>query len=408
MLEELRRRYSCRFYRLFPWQNAIEAEHLFFVVCDVMFLHTVKGVSFAQFSFLISFSLLFSIVIQYPLLKCIHAMGTCRSVRLGSLFFLLSALCFTFAPNYWVIMAGGIAKCIGFTFNLLGPALLKEKLVQDGRDNEYVAFQSDANNMACLLMMLSSLSCGFLFSHNPYFPMFGCIIFCALGVLLSFVITSCCGTVEEKQTDEKPQIIKRNKVFLGIPLLVSFGLLTAMTGIGLSYARINFQEALTLKIDLTQTLKLLGVVSFLVYLFRFLSNVLMSKFFSRLGRRLYLALQLVLAVSLAFQILPWVCRPTAPTLFLLPLGYLGMSFVRDPYVTAVQNESLLVEDPIKRQSNMVTLNFVKKVGALFLSTVFTLMLKETSISSVMVVMCTLAAVSLFLAASQFVIGRRNH
>ncbi|MBR2075680.1 MAG: hypothetical protein IJ977_10600, partial [Fibrobacter sp.] len=310
--------------------------------------------------------------------------------------------------NYWVIMAGGIAKCIGFTFNLLGAALLKEKLVQDGRDNEYVAFQSDANNMACLLMMLSSLLCGFLFSCNPYFPMFGCIIFCALGVLLSFMITSCCGTVEEKQTDEKPQIIKRNKVFLGIPLLVSFGLLTAMTGIGLSYARINFQEALTLKIDLTQTLKLLGVVSFLVYLFRFLSNVLMSKFFSRLGRRLYLALQLVLAVSLAFQILPWVCRPTAPTLFLLSLGYLGMSFVRDPYVTAVQNESLLVEDPIKRQSNMVTLNFVKKVGALFLSTVFTLMLKETSISSVMVAMCTLAAVSLFLAASQFVIGRRNH
>ena len=195
---------------------------------------------------------------------------------------------------------------------------------------------------------------------------------------------------------------------LGLPLLVSFGLLTAMTGIGLSYARINFQEALTLKIDLTQTLKLLGVVSFLVYLFRFLSNVLMSKFFSRLGRRLYLALQLVLAVSLAFQILPWVCRPTAPTLFLLSLGYLGMSFVRDPYVTAVQNESLLVEDPIKRQSNMVTLNFVKKVGALFLSTVFTLMLKGTSISSVMVAMCTLAAVSLFLAASQFVIGRRNH
>ena len=112
MLEELRRRYSCRFYRLFPWQNAIEAEHLFFVVCDVMFLHAVKGVSFAQFSFLISFSLLFSVIVQYPLLKCIHAVGTRRSVQLGSLFFLLSALCFTFAPNYWVIMAGGIAKCI--------------------------------------------------------------------------------------------------------------------------------------------------------------------------------------------------------------------------------------------------------------------------------------------------------
>lgn len=408
MLEKIRSRYSCRFYRLFPWQNAMEAEHLFFVVCDVMFLHAVKGVSFAQFSFLISFSLLFSVIVQYPLLKCIHAVGTRRSVQLGSLFFLLSALCFTFAPNYGVVIAGGIAKCIGFTFNLLGPALLKEKLVQDGRDNEYVAFQSDANNMACLLMMLSSLLCGFLFSCNPYFPMFGCIIFCALGVLLSFMITSCCGTVEEKQTDEKPQIIKRNKVFLGIPLLVSFGLLTAMTGIGLSYVRINFQEALTLKIDLDQTMKLLSVVSFLVYLVRFLSNALMSKLFSRFGPWLYLGMQLILVASLAFQVLPWVHRPTVPALFLLSMGYLGVSFVRDPYVTAIQNESLLVEDPIKRQSNMVVLNFVKKLGALLLSTAFTLMLEKTAISSVMVVMCALATVSLVLAGWRLVVGRRKH
>ena len=101
-------------------------------------------------------------------------------------------------------------------------------------------------------------------------------------------------------------------MFLGIPLLVSFGLLTAMTGIGLSYVRINFQEALTLKIDLDQTMKLLSVVSFLVYLVRFLSNALMSKLFSRFGPWLYLGMQLILVASLAFQVFPWVHRPTVP------------------------------------------------------------------------------------------------
>ena len=197
-------------------------------------------------------------------------------------------------------------------------------------------------------------------------------------------------------------------MFLGIPLLVSFGLLTAMTGIGLSYVRINFQEALTLKIDLDQTMKLLSVVSFLVYLVRFLSNALMSKLFSRFGPWLYLGMQLILVASLAFQVLPWVHRPTVPALFLLSMGYLGVSFVRDPYVTAIQNESLLVEDPIKRQSNMVVLNFVKKLGALLLSTVFTLMLEKTAISSVMMVMCALGTVSLVLAGWRLVVGRRKH
>ena len=251
----------------------MEAEHLFFVVCDVMFLHAVKGVSFAQFSFLISFSLLFSVIVQYPLLKCIHAVGTRRSVQLGSLFFLLSALCFTFAPNYGVVIAGGIAKCIGFTFNLLGPALLKEKLVQDGRDNEYVAFQSDANSATAVLMMITSLICGVLFVKNVFYPMAGCILLSFAGVIVSFQI-SC----DEQSSGEiiPAAVIKRDpgdkkyiRNSVSLLMFAAFAIFTGLSGTGLAYSRMNIQELLSVH-GSGYAITLLSIASTLVFLFRFL------------------------------------------------------------------------------------------------------------------------------------------
>ena len=398
MLKNLKDRYSCSFYRIYPWQNAIETEFLFFAVCDVMFLHSVKNISFAQISFLIFFSLLFSLIVQYPLLKCIHRMGNRNSVRAGSLFFLLSALCITFAPNYGIIVVGGILKCIGHTFNSLGAALLKEKLVQDGKGTEYVNFQSDANNAVCLLMMISSFACGFLYSLNPYYPMFGCITICALGVILSFLMTSCIEADGANVKSVPKSSEKQARSWGGIPILVSFAVMTAITGIGLSYARINFQEVLTLQYDGTEVMSQLGYVTFLVFLFRFLSNVLMSKFFVRFKRWICVGLQILLVVSLVLQILPWVYPPTMAILALMAIGYLVMVFVRDPYITAIQNDSLMTADKTKRQNNLILLNVSKKAGALLLSAVCTLILRETSILPVMTSMITFAVVSLILLA----------
>ena len=394
MLKNLGKRYNDSFYRIYPWQYAIETDFLFFAVCDVMFLHAVKNISFAQISFLFFFALLFSIVIQYPLLKCIHALGTRRSVRLGSLVFLASALCITFAPNYGIVVVGGILKAVGHTFNTLGTALLKQKLVHDNRGEEYVGFQSDANNVACLLMMASSFACGLLYAQNPYYPMFGCIGACAVGVVLSFAITMHKGFAESEGVVEQEK--KGGRTFLGIPLLVSFGIVTAITGMGLSYARINFQDVVSFRFDSAGTMEQLGFIMFLVFLFRMLSNILMAKFFARFWKWIFIGLHLLLVLALVMQILPWVYQPMTLMVVLVAIGYLMTAFVRDPYMTAVQNDSLLTADKDKQQENLIVLNVARKVGALLLSGGCTLMLREMSIMPVMVLMAAMAVLSFAL------------
>lgn len=49
------------------------------------------------------------------------------------------------------------------------------------------------------------------------------------------------------------------------------------------------------------------------------------------------------------------------------------AFVRDPFVTLIQNLSLNLENKARQQSMLIALNSAKKVGALVLSAVCTLL-----------------------------------
>ena len=183
---------------------------------------------------------------------------------------------------------------------------------------------------------------------------------------------------------------------MGIPLLVSFGIVTAITGMGLSYARINFQDVVSFRFDSAGTMEQLGFIMFLVFLFRMLSNILMAEFFARFKKWIFIGLHLLLVLALVMQILPWMRQPSTLMVVLVAIGYLMTAFVRDPYMTAVQNDSLLTADKDKQQENLIVLNAIRKVGALLLSGGCTLMLREMSIMPVMVLMAAMAALSFAL------------
>ena len=121
-----------RFYSEYLLYTALESELLFFVVCDAIFLTQVKKLTLEQISEITFLSLIFSLLVQYPLLKFVHRAGNSISLRLGSIVFLLSAICITFAPNYVTVLAGGFLKCIGNTLGAVGPAIMKKHLAGHG------------------------------------------------------------------------------------------------------------------------------------------------------------------------------------------------------------------------------------------------------------------------------------
>ncbi|MBP3810289.1 MAG: hypothetical protein ILA15_06105 [Clostridiales bacterium] len=393
----IRARYSNSFFRWYLGYTALETDLLFFIVYDAMFLTEVKGLSVAAVSWLTFLSLGFSLIIQYPLLKWINRVGNKTAVITGSVCFVLSSACITFAPGFIVVLIGGFIKCIAHTLSAIGTAVLKRKLVSEYKEDMYVTYQSDASGITSIVMMITSLLCGSLFEINAYLPMFACMGLSSAGVVCAVFITR--GDTSSNEICIRNLEKKRRRASMssfGILLLISFAMFTAITGTGLTYARLNFQTLLN-DHEPGHIIWLLGLISSLVYLFRFLSNILMSRTYSTFKDRAAVLVSIMLTAGLILQILPWITGNTGKRAIMIA-GYFMIAFARDPFITLVQNISLKVDEVEAQQGSLVALNTAKKAGALFLSAVGSLLTKW-GIVYVMLLMLCISLANIFVCNS---------
>lgn len=390
MIANLKKKYQDKFYRQYLYYTALETDLLFFIVCDIMFFTQVKNISMAKISLMIFLSIIFSLIVQYPLLKWINKFGNKAAVRTGSIVFLFSTIFMTFPSNYLWILFGGFLKCIGHTLNSIGTAILENKLEKDNMSDLYVSYQSDANSVTSFFMMITSLFCGVLFHINAYLPMYACIIFAAIGVIFSFLITQDKYLLENIKEKNNKNLSSKNYL-TAVSIFISFAIVTSLSGIGLSYARINFQEILV-HLDSRYVVSLLGIASTMVFLTKIISNFLMSKTYNKVKNKSAIIISILLIIGLSLQLFPWLffVNNTVMCCIFLCTGYLLLAFVRDPYITLIQNVFIKNNTIIEQQDILVILNAIKKIGALLLSAICTILLNKSSAISVMILM-TLAA-----------------
>ena len=397
-MSSIKERYRDGFFKTYLIYTALETDLLFFAVCDAMFLTHVKHLNAEQVSLVTFLSILLSLIVQYPLLKLINKIGNKAAVRAGSIFFLLAGICITFSPNFYVLLLGGFLECVGYTFNSIGVAVLKNRLEREHGEDKYVIYQSDANGVASFVMMLSSLLCGPLFAMNNYFPMYACILMSLTGVIVSFLVTRNENGREEIRSDagikKEESIQNKSWLILGILIAISFAILSTVTGTGLSYARLNFQELLG-DGNSERVVMLLSMTASLIYFLRMLSNLLLQKVYLKIRNQAMLLVSVLLGIGLFLQYLPWI-TDVKHTALLLCAGYLLMAFVRDPFTTIIQNLSLTDNEVQMQQKMLVVLNASRKAGSLILSALATLLLNYTDLSAVMMIMMAAAIVNLLL------------
>lgn len=374
-----RRRYRERFYRGFLAYNALEDDLLFYVVCDTLFLTQVKGLSMEQVSLLIFLSIALSLLAQYPLLKWANKVGNRVAVRAGAAAFAVSALLITFSSAFPLLLLGGFVKCIGHTLNSLGTAVLKNHLVREGKGDLYVVYASDANSAASLLTLVTSLSCGALYAIDPYVPMAACIAFSFVGVGSAFWITrgeeaaGAVGPLDGDPAAKRPALVRASSRNLSSFLLMaSFALFTALSGIGQSYERLNFQAVLA-DMDPAQVAMILSVIASAIHVARIVANTVLGAIYAKVGDVLVAIASGLLVAGVLLQFLPWATGP-ASAVVLLCAGYLVVCFLYDPYCTLIQNGYLKRGGAKEHQSALIMLNAAKKVGALALSAAATVLM----------------------------------
>lgn len=396
-MEKIKKRYSDKFYLHYLLYTALETDLLFWIVIDVTFMLTVKSLPADKVSLITALSLGFSIIIQYPFLKIINRIGNRAAVRTGSILFLLSAMCFIMAPGFILMLIGGFLKCIAHTLNSMGTALLKNRLIHDNKTQLFVEYQSDANCAASLLMMMTAMICGQLYRINVYLPMVACVLLCITGVVISFIMSGEDGSSDEILASKKAakEIKNNNPISISdVLMLLSFGAFTALTGTGLSYVKMNIQFALSHE-EPGYVVTLLSVISVLVYCFRIISNMVMKQKYKKVRDFVAFIVSALLIAGLLVQTVIWHVDFIYIAV-VLSIGYLLVAFVRDPYITLVQNISLESNDLKRQQSMLIALNGAKKTGALVLSSAATFLLKHSDISTVMKMMLVISIANFIL------------
>ena len=139
----------------------------------------------------------------------------------------------------------------------------------------------------------------------------------------------------------------------------------------------------------------LSAVTSVIYLIRGLSNVIMKGAYAAVRSKAVIIAALLSVCGLLLQLLPWI-KDTGITVELLCAGYLLLAFIRDPFITVIQNISLESDSLYKQQAMLIALNGAKKAGALALSAAATILLKSHSVFIVMAVMTAAAAVNLLM------------
>ena len=158
-----------KFNKIFPWYNGLSSDLLFWVAIDTLFLTVVKKFNAAQIVSLTTLSMITCIILQVPLLKIIKKIGNTNSVKLGTLFLLISSILLTFGKNYISIVLGKIFYEMAFTFKNMANAILKNNLELQQKSEDYIKIQTKSNTIYAVVTMIISFVASILFNFNNYF-----------------------------------------------------------------------------------------------------------------------------------------------------------------------------------------------------------------------------------------------
>lgn len=140
--------------------------------------------------------------------------GNTNSVKLGTLFLLISSILLTFGRGYISIVIGKIFYEMAFTFKNMANAILKNNLELQEKSEDYINIQTKSNTIYAIVTMIISFIASILFNLNNYIPMILCIVFCFICFILSFYIVDMSSYDKiTKQSENTPKSkAKYNKI----------------------------------------------------------------------------------------------------------------------------------------------------------------------------------------------------
>lgn len=383
--EKLKRRKVILSNNIIPYFIGLSDDLMFFIAINTLFLTVVKGLSAAQISFLTTISTLSCILLQAPALKIIQKIGNTKSIRLGTIMLLGSALLITFGNAYWIIILGYMLYQPSFLFKKMEHVVLKNNLNYLNRQNDYIRLANKAHIIYAVITTMIALIAGSIFAINHYMPMYLCIGICLINILMSYCIFDINGDRKEKiETNEKKEKIKFSKV--AITIFLSFALLYPTINIGQNNTTLLIQYNLQEYFNVGLTATYLSFIIVSSRIARILGNIIFGKLYKKFKDKVNLILPTIAVIAFACVIIGSCIQSVMIIKFILmTIGFDIILAVRDPFDTYT-SDLLLKNTKVEEQQKAISyLQLSRRIGETAMSLIFSMLLIK--IDLVYIIIC---------------------
>jgi len=354
--------------KIYPWYSGLSSDLIFYISINTIWLTTIKGFNPAQITFLSTISSLFAIFFQIPSLYIIKKIGNTKSIRLSSLFLLISSIMLTFCTNYISFAIANIFLEVALIFEMMSAILIKNNLEYQNKSDEYIKIRSKSSLIFSMSTAIITLFSGLLFNINDYLPMLLGILSCLFCFIVSFFIFD----VEETTKDKIEE--KRKTISIPIPqktfllILIYYGLSFGIVLIGLQNGKLLIQYELSKIFSIKNVATYLGVILFISRSIRVIINYVFPKVYKNINNKMSILLILSLIISSTFMLLGYYLNLNFYIkLAIITLGFSIFPSLKEPIKIYCQNLILNTFDKKYHKDSLIYLSLARHVGKFILS-----------------------------------------
>ena len=379
--------------KIYPLFAGLSGDLIFYIAINTLFLTEVKHLSALEISSLTTISTLVMLILNPLVMKIINKIGALNSVRVGVAVLFLGAFLITVGNNYFTILIGSILYESYAYFKYMDAVIIRKNLAFLKEEDRFIKMQNKYSLIYSVVTMFTAFVSGFLFNINPYIPMFGCLTFCFINIILVNFLYEVKTPQEKKQKNDKRKIKITRLVFL---IILLFAVCYAIIDLGQNNSKLfiqyklgsflsleNVSIAFTLIISSSRIVRVVANYFFLSIYEKYKSKILSIRGYSFL-----ISFTLILIGNfLPFKIFG---------IILMSIGFCVFLAVRDPFDNYIKELLLDNTNPADHQVIMNKLNFTRKGGKLIVSSLITLILIKDDLTYVMVFLLGLSCFSLVI------------
>jgi len=380
--------------KLFPIFSSFAGDMIFLVPIDTLFLTLVKGLSASQITAMTMVSLIVCILIQKVILKISKKIGNCNSIRLGIILLLISSLILTFGKTFTLMLIYKSINEIAFMFLNMNMIILKNDLEAINRKEDYYVIRNKSKVIYAIITMLTAMISGYLFNYNNYLPMYLSIIIYTIMFVVSFLYYEV--QRNEKQTKEENNSKLKMSTILFLVILsnaVFYSIVKMGQNNSKLFMQYDFQKYLSIEM-VTYYITAIVLISRIV---RLIGNVVFGKIYMKIKDKM--SIILTIALSLAFLLLivgHFANIEFMYKVIIMSLGFFLILGIRDSFQVYIEDVALQVANKDEQQKVMIDIEVYRKIGALILSAIFTLVLMKYEMIVIEVILFILATIEIFI------------